>query len=63
MRELLANKQNMGIPDPRLTNPTTPLYGDNEGDAFTRPATVTLDDATLERLADMVAKRLTQKKH
>jgi len=59
MRELLKNKQNMGLDDPRLnTPPTAPLY---IGEAFANPVPVTLDDATLERLADMVAARLARK--
>ena len=58
MRELLKNKQTMGLDDPRLgSSPTAPLY---VGEEFARPVLVTLDDATLERLADMVAARLSR---
>jgi len=62
MRELLAAKGAMGLDDPRLGHPAAPLYiGENFPPPAATPAAVTLDDRTLERLADMVAERLTRK--
>ena len=59
MRELLENKRNMGLEDPRLDNPAAPLY---IGEKFLHSSPTALDEAALERLADMMAERLAKKK-